>query len=186
MSRARPALSVNQVFAYRLRDVRRAKGWDQKRLADAMGDIGHPIGRVTISKIEAGARGVGGEHGREPIKQGQTRPRPVSLEEAIAFAVALDVPPASLFLPLAPHADDVRLTPERVVDAARAHAWDRGEGPLNAEDAEAVRFYRFQTFARPATVADLEELGIRFVREPAEQAPPTKQRGRTSAKTKED
>jgi transcriptional regulator with XRE-family HTH domain len=184
MSRRPVALGVNQVFAYRLRDARRAKGWDQQQLADAMERVGHTINRATISKIEAGALGAGRSEGREPTRHGKTPARPVSLREAITFAAALDVPPASLFLPINRHAEDVELAPNHVVDVETAHAWDRGERPLNVEDDEAVSFYRFQTFARPATLTDLEELGIRFVREPAKQAPPT--RGRASAKNKED
>jgi hypothetical protein len=162
---AKQALSVNQIFAYRLRDARLSKPWKQRDLADAMARIGHPIGRATIAKIEAGARGVGGEiHGSEPIKtgQGQTPPRAVSLEEAIAFAAALDVPPPSLFLPIV-RDDDVQLSPAIRVDVDTAHAWARGEQALREDSAS---FYRFQTFARKTgTLADLEQLGIRIVHE---------------------
>ena len=110
MSQTKRALSVDQIFAYRLRDARLSKQWKQQDLADAMARVGYPINRATIAKIEAGARGVGGGHGLAPIKRGQTAPRPVSLEEAIAFAVALDVPASSLFLPIV-REDDVYLTP---------------------------------------------------------------------------
>ncbi len=161
MSQGKRALFVNEVFAYRLRDARLSKQWTQQDLADAMKGRGHPINRATIAKIEAGARGVGGGHGREPIKLGETPPRPVSLEEAIAFAVALDVPPPSLFLPIS-REDDVHLAPEVCVDVEAAHAWVRGERPLDPDDGQ---FYRFQTFARRATLADLETLGIRIVQE---------------------
>ena len=161
VAEAKPALSVNRVFAYRLRDARLSKQWKQQDLADAMEKIGHPINRATIAKIEAGARGVGGAHGRDPIKRGETRPRPVSLEEAIAFAVALNVPPQSLFLPII-RQDDVQLAPKVRVAVDVAHAWARGEEPLDPHDGP---FYRFQTFARRATLADLETLGIRVIQE---------------------
>ncbi len=161
MSKKKPALSVNRVFAYRLRDARLSKQWNQQDLADAMTRIGHPINRATIAKIEAGARGVGGEiHG--PRADQKTQPRPASLEEAIAFAAALDVPPPSLFLPLS-REDDVLLAPQIRADVDAAHAWVRGEQPLSQDDA---RFYRFHTFARRATLADLEALGIQIVQEP--------------------
>jgi transcriptional regulator with XRE-family HTH domain len=151
------ALSINQVFAYRLRDVRLSKRWNQQQLAEQMGRIGHPMNRSTIAKIEAGARGVGGEHGRAPVKSGQTSARPVSLDEAIAFAVALDVSPASLFLPIV-REDDIALTPTARVDLDTAHAWLRGEHPL---DPDAGPFYRFQRYAKRATLGDLERLGFR-------------------------
>lgn len=88
-------------------------------------------------------------------------PRAVSLEEAVAFAAALDVPPPSLFLPIV-RDDDVQLSPAIRVDVDTAHAWARGELALREESSS---FYRFQTFARKTTLADLEQLGIRIVHE---------------------
>jgi transcriptional regulator with XRE-family HTH domain len=159
-------LSVNEVFGYRLWEVRSAKGWSQERLAAEMTGIGYPIHRVAISKIEQYARGVGTPPEGAPTP-GRTSPRPASLQEAIAFAAALDVPPASLFLPIS-HGARVQLAPKRIVDVETAHAWNRGERPLDVEDPEAERFYRFQTFALPhkATLEDLEALGIKIVHEP--------------------
>lgn len=159
------ALAVNQIFAYRLRDARLSKQWRQGDLADAMARIGHPLNQATISRIEAGARGVGGAHGREPIKRGQTPPRPVSLAEAIAFAAALDVPPPSLFFPRT-REDDVELAPKVRVDADTAHAWARGERPLNPDDLDNAHLYRVQTFPRKATLRDLEALGIQVIHHP--------------------
>lgn len=162
MAKRKQALDVNQVFAYRLRDARLTKRWDQQDLAEAMARVGHPINRATISKIEAGARGVGGIHGSEGIKAGQTRPRNVSLDEAVAFAVALDVPVLSLLLPVI-REDDVQLAPEVRVDVDTAHAWARGEQPLRPDDPDGARFYRFQRYeppAPPATREELEAMGI--------------------------
>jgi transcriptional regulator with XRE-family HTH domain len=187
--RGKPVLSIAQVFAYRLRDARLTKKWSQQRLAAEMRAIGCPMTQVTIAKIEAGAQGVGGELHDEPRK---SPPRPVSLAEAIGFAVVLDVPPPSLFLPLSSD-DDVRLAPTGpVVDVATAHAWVRGERPLKLATAsarvdeqpvtgtdvtawvgeqpltfdDAGAFYRFQTFPRTPTLSDLESLGIRVIQEP--------------------
>ncbi len=144
------------------------KGWDQQGLADAMKRIGHPINRATISKIEKGARGVGGKHGRNPITRGETAPRPVSLDEVIAFAAALDVAPIHLFLPIF-NEDDVLLAPKVRVDVETAYDWARGEQPLGEDD----RFYRFQgrhQRAKPATRADLEAMGIKVILEPRKEA----------------
>jgi transcriptional regulator with XRE-family HTH domain len=164
----KPALDVNHVFAYRLRDARLSKQWNQQDLADAMDRIGHTINRATIAKIEAGARGAGGEiHGSERGKRGrQMNARPVSLLEAVAFAVALDVPPQSLFLPII-RDNEVQLAANVSVDVEEAHAWARGEGPLDQANR---RFYRYQSFESekppPVTPADLGRLGIRMTTEP--------------------
>jgi transcriptional regulator with XRE-family HTH domain len=159
-------LTVNQVFAYRLWEARTAKGWSQKDLADEMTRNGHTFHRGAISKIELGARGIGTAPEGAPMP-GRTPPRQVSLAEAIAFAAVLDVPPASLFLPISRGAE-VQLTAEIVVDVDTAHAWSRGERPLKDGDPDAERFYSFQTLARPykATLEDLEKLGIKIVHEP--------------------
>lgn len=159
-------LSVRQVFAYRLRDVRQSKGWDQQRLADEVERLGVPMLRSTISKIERGRLGVGGDYG----KRVGGKARQVSLEEAVAFAAALGVSPLSLLLPLT-RQDDIQLAPDLTVDAETAYRWARGERPLGSE-ADAQAFYRFQSparaFARPATLEDLRELGIDVAFQPKE------------------
>jgi transcriptional regulator with XRE-family HTH domain len=154
----REALTIDQIFSYRIRDARLSKQWSQQRLAAEMTARGWPISQQTITKIEAGAHGVGGE---VHAQTRSTQPRRVSLAEAIAFAAVLDIPPPSLFLPLA-RDDDVQLTADLTVGVDAAHAWVRGEQPLDPSD---EAFYRFQTFARKATVADLAQIGIRFVQE---------------------
>jgi hypothetical protein len=72
--------------------------------------VGFPVGRVTVAKIERGRR-------------------PMEVSELVAFAVALDVPPAALFLPL----DTLRvsLTEKRTVEAAKAVDWAYGVGSLD-------------------------------------------------------
>ena len=72
------------------------------------------------------------------------------------------MPPPSLFLPII-REDDVQLAPKVRVDVETAHAWTRGEQPLNPDDG---RFYRFQTFARRATLDDIARAGMRVVIEP--------------------
>jgi transcriptional regulator with XRE-family HTH domain len=161
-------LTVAENFAWRLREVRRQKGFQQQDLSDAMREAGFPsINRAAISKIEAAARGVGirqkdraservsAAHGDKQVPG--PKPRSVSIEEAIAFAAVLDVPPASLYLPINRKANDVRLAGGIVRDVVSAHAWAHGEHALEEHDPDAARFYRFQTFAPPArTLAELE------------------------------
>ncbi len=172
----RRALDIGHVFAYRLRDTRRAKGWDQARLADEMTRRGFPaITRSAISKIEAGRFGAGGDYGEEPIRRGQTAPRQVSLAEAIGFAVALGVSPTSLILPLVAD-DDVALTANVVVDVPHAYAWARGHGPLasstdaasDPDETKGEAFYRANSpeayapsgKAPPATLEDVKRMGF--------------------------
>ncbi len=107
--RSHPA-TVRQVYSERLGRIRRGRDWTQQRLADEMARIAFPIGRATIAKIEAGKR-------------------PMEVSELVAFAAALDVPPASLFLPL--DADTVALTDGVTVDAVTAAAWTAGDRPLD-------------------------------------------------------
>lgn len=160
---SKPALEIARILGYRVWAVRKSKDWLQQRLADEMTAAGCPMRQATIAKIESARAGVGGDVHAVPKS---TPPRPVSLVEAVTFAVVLGVSPASLFLPVV-REDDVQLTPAIRVDVETAWAWIRGEQPLDpGPDAE--QFYRTQTFARRATLADLERLGIRIVLEPKE------------------
>ncbi len=158
-------IDVNQVFAYRLRDARRSKGWNQERLAEAMGAIGWSIPRSTVAKIEAGRRGVGGDYGREGRKEGQVLPRPVRLDEAVAFAVALGVPLLSLIVPLT-REDELRLAPKVSIDVEKAFAWARGE--MSLSDAPADRaFYRFESHQQQLGLglAGVENLRVEDLRD---------------------
>lgn len=71
-------VSFGECFAERLREVRAHKRWRQDDLASRLGELGFPLDRVAISKIEKGRRSV-------------------KLEEAMAIAYALDVSPNQLF-----------------------------------------------------------------------------------------
>src|SRR4051812_23581403 len=74
-----------EVFADRLAEVRKAKGWSQERLADRVSEAGHKMHQTTIAKIEGKRRSVG-------------------LAELMAFAWALEVSPVALMLPRDPDA----------------------------------------------------------------------------------
>lgn len=155
-------ITVGQVFAYRLRDARLSRRWKQQDLADAMAAIGHPINRATIAKIEKGATGVGGAVHGSSRPTGSTQARPVSLTEAVAFAVALNVAPVNLFVPISGD-DKVQLTPSRVVETSTAQRWARGDESLDPDGDD--RFYRSQSPRRskPATLEDLAALGIKVI-----------------------
>lgn len=106
------APSVAQVVADRVKYYRKLMGWSQQDLADELEKLGHPLNRMTLSKIERGAR-----------------ERIVSLVDALALAAALNVPPPLLFLPLGVE-ERVAITPKVVVHPQLVVDWIAGAGPL--------------------------------------------------------
>lgn len=101
---------VAVVFSRRLREARDARGWTQQQLAERMGEIGFPINRVTIAKLESG----------------KGRARRVTLEEVLALSAALGVAPVHLITPLDDDAD-VAITSRVVTSARLVRGWMRGE-----------------------------------------------------------
>jgi transcriptional regulator with XRE-family HTH domain len=133
-----------EVFARRIREVRSRRGLSQQTVVERLRALGiEKMDQTIVSRIESGARRV-------------------TLDEALALALALDVSPVSLYLP---HGEEerVRLTPGRVEDAETAWAWATAREPLPdmhaetfyAERSEAARM----TDARAALVARLHEQG---------------------------
>jgi transcriptional regulator with XRE-family HTH domain len=76
--------SIGDVLAKKVRQYRKAQGLHQEDLAERTTELGLPMNRVTVAKIEAGG----------------TRADNASLTEVLVLAAALDVPPPLLFLPL--------------------------------------------------------------------------------------
>lgn len=107
-------LIPRRVFAARVREARRRRGWKQKDLSNRLDEIGYQLGRATIAKIE------------DP-----TRTRAdASLEDVLAIAAALDVAPVHLLAPLEDEAV-VRITdglPPASAEIVRD--WIRGMAPL--------------------------------------------------------
>jgi transcriptional regulator with XRE-family HTH domain len=106
--------SPQEIARRRIRELRRRHDWSQQDLADALARLGVPVDRATVARVELGERGL-------------------SLDEAFQYAIALDVAPASLFLPLG--SDDVQLAGEVTVPAPRARRWLTGQEPLEGQDA---------------------------------------------------
>jgi transcriptional regulator with XRE-family HTH domain len=102
---------VGEVFSSRLREARDARRWTQQELSARLAELGAPMDRTTIAKLEKGQR--------------QAR-----VEELVAIAVALDVSPLYLILPLRLDAK-VKLAPKLVVEAIEALNWASGKGPLD-------------------------------------------------------
>jgi transcriptional regulator with XRE-family HTH domain len=105
--RAKPALA-SQVFARRVREVRRRRNWSQADLAARLG-----VDRTTVAKIE---------------REGGTRSN-VSLTELFDIAAALGVTPVQLLVPRDSEAGVV--VGGKVIPPKAAREWIRGERLLD-------------------------------------------------------
>jgi transcriptional regulator with XRE-family HTH domain len=92
----------SEVFATRLRETRKARGFSQTELAQQMTEQGQPMSKAALLRIENGERGL-------------------SLDEALAFAAVLYAVPAHLLSP--PDDAIVRLTDKLGVDGEGLRAW---------------------------------------------------------------
>ena len=108
----------SEVIAEQIRTLRTRHGWSQQQLADRMRDFGWEIDRGAIAKVELGQRGV-------------------TLDEGFVFALALDVAPVFLFLPLEED-EPTAIAPKLAVSPEDARVWFAGERPVGDQD---VRFY---------------------------------------------
>lgn len=126
---AEDARTPGEVFAQRLREVRTRRGWSQRELAERLMDLGvTTLSRATLAKIEAG-RG---------------RAANVSVADALAIASALGVSPLALVTP-ARLAEQVAVTPKRIVSGGRLRGWIRQSWPLSDEDDRRVFFSELPT-----------------------------------------
>jgi transcriptional regulator with XRE-family HTH domain len=125
-----------QVFGDRLREARKRKDWTQEQLAARLSQLGYPLSQTMISKLEKG------------------RAKLTALRNLFALAVALDVSPLNLIVPL----EDDEDVPLEVINGIRvpapvARAWIRGlwglppVGKFDGTDME--------TFLAESAVSDL-------------------------------
>ncbi len=113
--------SPNAILAGQLPELRQRRGLTQQDLADKLGELGadpQPA-RATIARTELGDRNV-------------------SLDEAMAFAAALDISPSRLILP-STAVVRVAITPKLDVSASLARQWLRGQQALPGQDARTYR-----------------------------------------------
>jgi transcriptional regulator with XRE-family HTH domain len=133
--------SPSEVFRRRLREIRKDLGLSRQKLSDKLRDIGHPIDALTLARIESG------------------RKQTTSLDDVLAIALALEVPPLALILPTP---DTEAALGERVAIGENVQpvgmlmllSWLRAEEPLLGEDRRV--FYQAQR--RTLTCPELEEL----------------------------
>jgi transcriptional regulator with XRE-family HTH domain len=143
---------------------------------ERLADIGMSMNQAAITRIERGDRKV-------------------SVDEAFAIAVALDVAPLSLFLPIEGE-EPVKLAPGRKEDPAKARRWARGTVPLApsnfwdyslqtsgelAVSAEGVPQEQLDAW-REEQVRRIRQLGIPIVYEQQEPEPVKSKRTRKGTK----
>jgi transcriptional regulator with XRE-family HTH domain len=108
-------LSLGESFAERLKEVRERKRWRQEDLAHRLHELGFPLDRVAISKIEG-------------------RLRTVKIDELAAIAFALDVSPNHLLTSYDQEAR-IRITGmKRPVVPGVARRWIAGYWTLPDQD----------------------------------------------------
>ena len=146
-----PAMRPGQILAGQLRAVRERRRWNQQQLADRLAELGEPMDRSTIAKIENGSRQV-------------------SLDEALRLAAALEVSPVHLFTDppneaptstkdrSAPARPQVRLAAKLTVSPREARMWVRGEQPLRGADRKT-----FYTEVSDEEWVAMQQHGIRFL-----------------------
>ena len=101
----------------RIRELRKRHGWTQQDLADALNLIGAQTDRAAVAKVELGQRGI-------------------SLSEFLRYALALDVAPVHLIVPV--DGDEPQTLGNFEASPAELRAWFRGLRPFfNQND----RFY---------------------------------------------
>src|SRR5262245_60670882 len=112
------------VFGQRLTQVRTKRGITKAALSRRLDELGHPLHRVVLGEIEAGG----------------TRARNVSLEDVLAIAYALGVPPLQMMFPY----DDetrVRIVSNRPpVEPDQLRLWIWGAHGGNIEEADEVTY----------------------------------------------
>lgn len=109
----------SDVVANRVRAIRDQRGWTAQQLAARCAQIGAPrLTALVIANIETGRRDA----------QGRRR-RNVTVDELVALARALDVPPVLLLYPVG-MVEEVEVLPGRTMPTWNAAKWFTGEEPL--------------------------------------------------------
>lgn len=109
-------MAIGQTIASEVRRLRHGRGWTQQNLADRLAEIGAPLNRMTLAKIEAGG----------------TRAENLSVADLLVLAAALDTSPVSLVFP-AGRVEIVEATPELRIFSGLASKWFCAEEALTDE-----------------------------------------------------
>jgi len=150
------ARAIGDVLADKVRAYRERAGLRQDDLAERTAQLGHPMSRVTLAKIEAGG----------------TRADNATLDDVLVLAAALDVPPPLLFLPLG-EAEAVSIAPDLIAHPHVVLDWLAGEDDLResvpwpshteawSRNVHPVRMFRgLRERQHEAALADAEATGL--------------------------
>jgi transcriptional regulator with XRE-family HTH domain len=110
---------IGEVVARRVRHYRDQSGLTQQQLAERTKELGHPISRGTLAKIEAASS-------PDAPSELRTRVENITLVDVLVLAAALDTSPLLLFLPLGEE-EDVVVTPGVAMHPQLAIEWARGD-----------------------------------------------------------
>jgi transcriptional regulator with XRE-family HTH domain len=102
--------TLREQFAEQIRETRKRRGMTQQGLADRLNQLGAQIDRTAVAKTERGTREL-------------------ALPELFAFALALDVAPVHLLVPIDSD-EPMRLAPNLEASPYEARQWIRGFLPL--------------------------------------------------------
>lgn len=137
MSHSANPIGPVATIAQRVKELRGRRGWTAAQLGKALDKHGIRWDRFTVANLENGKR------------------QNVTVQELFALALALDVSPTSLVVPL----DDrpYQITPTRTEHADMARAWVRGEEPLPGTDERTYRAEVSLADMRKAYTTTLDE-----------------------------
>jgi transcriptional regulator with XRE-family HTH domain len=107
-------LNPTQAFARSLKQGRLLRDLNQQRLAERLTELGFPTAQSTIARIETGKRGV-------------------TLDDAVAISIALDIPLPNMIAGTAVEGYEVALTPKEVLTAELANSTLLGKLELGEE-----------------------------------------------------
>jgi transcriptional regulator with XRE-family HTH domain len=114
--------TVSDVVAARVRQVRKRRDLTTDQLAARCAELGEPeLTTQALYKLEA----------RRP---GKLRPRPVTVDELLTLAAALNVAPVHLLVPIDDFGESYRVTGEVSERAGYIREWIRGKLPLPGAD----------------------------------------------------
>jgi transcriptional regulator with XRE-family HTH domain len=137
MSRSETPVGPVATIAQRVKELRGRRGWTAAHLGKELGRHGISWDRFTVANLESGKR------------------QNVTVQELYALALALDVSPTNLLVPL----DDrpYQITPTRAENADMVRAWVRGEEPLPGSDERTYRAEVSLADMRKAHTGTLDE-----------------------------
>lgn len=142
---------LREVVAKNLAQVRKTRGLSLRKLAEVLNEIGHPMRVDSLNRIEK-------------------QDRQVTVPELVALALALNVSPLRLLLPVDGHRDEpVQLTGKVTTTQGSAWAWARGRAVLS-EPGEAPsqwrnRHWEFTRVSRPEWEAYRDHTALTAVRD---------------------